>query len=343
MFRAFPLIGCLLSFFLLAATSVRSAGTEATPAEPIRTVVAKALPLLQKGAAGHMEQRTCFACHNQGVPLLAFTTARQRGFAIPEEDLKKQGDFIAAFLKRNGNNLRRGQGLGGEVDTAGYALLALEVQGWKPDATTEAAVEYFLARDKDRDHWRTTSHRPPSEASDFTPTYLALRALLRWSVPGQKARITKRISAVREWLVQTPAKDTEDRVFRLWALKSAGANDKALQSATKELVQSQRPDGGWRQTATLESDAYATGSALVALYQAGGMSTSDPVYQCGLAFLMKTQRADGSWLVHSRSQPFQTYYESGFPHGKDQFISMAATAWATTALALACPPVPHPD
>jgi hypothetical protein len=68
------------------------------------------------------------------------------------------------------------------------------------------------------------------------------------------------------------------------------------------------------------------------------LSTDDPVYRRGVGFLLKTQLADGSWLVHSRSKPFQTYFESGFPHGKDQFISMAASAWATTALALACPP-----
>jgi hypothetical protein len=42
--------------------------------------------------------------------------------------------------------------------------------------------------------------------------------------------------------------------------------------------------------------------------------------------------------VGSRSKPFQTYFESGFPYGKDQFISLAASSWATTALALALPP-----
>src|SRR5262249_13807004 len=47
-----------------------------------------------------------------------------------------------------------------------------------------------------------------------------------------------------------------------------------------------------------------------------------------------------TWYVRSRSKPFQTYFESGFPHGKDQFISLAASSWATTALALALPENP---
>jgi len=51
--------------------------------------------------------------------------------------------------------------------------------------------------------------------------------------------------------------------------------------------------------------------------------------------LLRTQKADGSWMIKSRSKPFQPYYESGFPHGKDQFISVAASGWATAALAAA--------
>jgi hypothetical protein len=89
----------------------------------------------------------------------------------------------------------------------------------------------------------------------------------------------------------------------------------------------------------MESDAYATGSALVALHQAGGLPTADLAYQRGVRFLIRNQLDDGSWHVKSRSKPFQEYFESGFPHGADQFISIAASSWAATALALACEPV----
>ena len=72
------------------------------------------------------------------------------------------------------------------------------------------------------------------------------------------------------------------------------------------------------------------------------LPVSAPVYRRGLRFLIRTQLADGSWHVRSRSKPFQTYYESGFPHGKDQFISITASGWATAALALGWAPVPEP-
>jgi squalene cyclase len=136
--------------------------------------------------------------------------------------------------------------------------------------------------------------------------------------------------------VKTPAKDTEDRVFRLLGLKEAGADAKEISAAAWELLQKQRADGGWSQldSSTSVSDAYATGAALVALHQAGNLKTNSPAYRAGVAYLLKTQRSDGTWFVKSRSKPFQPYYESGFPHEKNQFISIAASGWATTALLL---------
>jgi hypothetical protein len=332
-------LACVVSLpiLLFPVSATTAAEPPARSPEEIKAALGKALPLLLKGAEGHVAKRSCFACHNQALPMLAFTTARQRGFSVRDEDLKKQVEFIAEFLERNQEEYRQGKGQGGQVDTAGYALFTLELGGWKPDATTEAVVEYLLLRDKDRDHWRTTSVRPPSEVSDFTPTYFALRALRKWGVPGQKERIEKRTETVRGWLLKARATDTEDRVFRLWGLQEAGAEEKEVRAAARELIQSQHEDGGWGQTESMDGDAYATGSALVVLQQAGGLAASDPVYQRGVAFLLKGQLEDGSWLVRSRSKPFQTYFESGFPHGKDQFISMAATGWAATALALACP------
>jgi Prenyltransferase and squalene oxidase repeat len=331
------------AILLLSARPAPSAEPTATTPDAMKAAVAKALPLLVKGAKGHVEQRICFACHNQASPILALTTAQERGFPVADEFLKTQREFIAEFLDDNRDKYRQGKGQGGQVDTAGYALFTLELAGWKPDATTEAVVDYLLQRDQDRDHWRTTSHRPPSEESDFTPTYLAIRALRRWGTNAQKERAATRIDAARGWLLQTKAQDTEDRVFRLWALREAGAEEKDLRPTVQELMRSQRADGGWAQTDTMDSDAYATGSALVALHREGGLPTDDPAYQRGVAFLVKHQRPDGSWLVHSRSKPFQTYFESGFPHGKDQFISIAASGWAATALALALPPAKPPD
>jgi hypothetical protein len=68
-----------------------------------------------------------------------------------------------------------------------------------------------------------------------------------------------------------------------------------------------------------------------------------PAYRKGVQFLLTTQLADGSWFVRTRAHPVQVYFESGFPHGHDQFISAAATNWATLALMRAHAPTSHPS
>jgi hypothetical protein len=306
------------------------------PSAAVRQAVERALPLLAKGAAGHAEQKTCFACHNQAFPMAAFAAAKARGFSVSGELIAEQAGHVREFLDSNRDAFTEGRGTGGQVDTAGWALFTLERAGHKPDEATAAVVAYLLKRDADRGHWRNTSNRPPSEVSPFTATFLALRGLKVWGGPDDKGRIAERVRSAREWLGEAKPRDTEDRVYRLRALAEVGAKKPAAR-AVKELIAAQRPDGGWGQTDRMPSDPYATGTVLVALHEAGGLATDSAAYRKGVAFLVRTQRADGSWYVRSRSRPFQPYYESGFPYKDDQFISIAASGWATAALALACP------
>ena len=301
---------------------------------PVRAAVTRALPQLIVGAEHHAEQKSCFSCHNQACPVLALAAARAHGFDPPASFFKGQAAHVADYLAQQQEKFQTNDGVLGGVDTAGYALMTLELAGHKPDDATAAVVAYLIDYPGKAEHWRAVSYRPPTEASAFTPTYLALRALRYWGTAKQQERIEKRVAPARGWLLKTPAKDTEDRVFRLLALKEAGADETAIAAAVGDLLKTQRADGGWGQLDSMESDAYATGSALVALHDGGGVKADHAAYRAGVAFLIKSQGPDGTWRVKSRSFPLQPYYESGFPHGKNQFISIAATGWATTALVL---------
>ena len=301
----------------------------------IRSAVERALPLIQKSAGVFPEERACFSCHHQALPVLAMTTARERGFSIDEKIYARQLDHTAAWLKKGIQRYREGKGQGGRATTAGYALWTLELGDRKPDAVTEVVAGYLLETGKKRAHWFPQTRRPPSEASNFTTTAFAVRGLQLFAAKSDKAKVAGRIRSVLRWLEEAPAEETEDRVFRLQALAYSDADGESVKAAVRELLKTQRDDGGWSQKEDMKSDAYATGSALVALHQAGGVSVDDPAYPRGLRFLIRTQRKDGSWHVKTRSRAIQKYFESGFPHGKDQFISMAASCWAATALALA--------
>ncbi len=304
----------------------------------IRAAVEKALPLILKSTAEYPESRDCFSCHHQAVPVFALSTAKERGFTIPPEAIVDPVEHTEADLRGSIESYRKGDGQPGGITRAGYAMLTLEFGGIKPDDVTDAVAQYLLKKDESRDHWKGSSNRPPSEASEFTSTYLALRALAAYGKEPWKDRIAVRVGKARRWLEATAPKDTEDRVFRLLALKAASSTEELIRKAADDLLATRRDDGGWSQLdGGKKSDAYATGSALVALQWAGQLATDSPAYRGGLRFLIADQREDGSWFVASRSKPFQPYFESGFPYGKDQFISMAATSWAVTALSLACP------
>ena len=311
------------------------------PAETaIRAAIVKAVPALEKGAAGSAKERKCFTCHNQALPVLALVGARKRGFSIDKEKLDKHLRHSETHLKRGQKGYLEGRGQGGKVITAGYALWALQAGGRRPNELTAAVTHFLLEYQKTKGHWSHPGKRPPSSGSDFTTTYVALRGLAGYGTEKQKARIEERTKAVREWLLGESPKDTEARVFRLRALKYVEPDGDAMTKATARLVDSQRKDGGWSQTAKMKSDAYATATVLVALLRDGGLSADHPAIRRGPRYLVDPHLEDGSWHVVTRAKPFQTYFETGFPHGKDQFISIAASSWATLALVLTIPESP---
>ncbi len=302
----------------------------------IRAAIAKSLPLIENSSKIAIEERSnCFTCHHTGLPVMTFITARELGFQIDAANLQTQLDFTARFLAKGRENYLQGKGQGGQAFTAGSALWTLKLGGRKADAATEAVVRYLVGHQKELRHWKPPSIRPPSEESPFSATFFAIEGLNAYQSDTQRPACDERHVNARQWLEKTRPQTTEDRVFRLWALHSTQSD---LQAAARDLLQTQRDDGGWSQLPDMASDAYATGTVLVALHRTGSVKADDPAYQRGVSWLMKHQLADGSWHVVSRAKPFQKYFESGYPHGKDQFISITAACWATTALALALPP-----
>src|SRR6516162_1987908 len=112
-------------------------GTAVPPDDTtVRSAVEKSLVPLQAGAAGHIEKKTCFACHSQTYPALAFATTRSRGFSSDDQVVKDQAEHGAGFLTENRKEFQEGRGTGGQADTAGAALWTLELVGHKPDETT---------------------------------------------------------------------------------------------------------------------------------------------------------------------------------------------------------------
>jgi hypothetical protein len=300
--------------------------------------VSVALALLQKSGPSFLANSTeaCISCHHQSLPAMAVGLARDRGLPYDRRLARQELEEIRGTFESRRELLLQGLGVPDPLDPA-YILVGLAAHKQARDATTDALVHHLTLSQMNDGRWRTKFHRPPIDDGDITATALSLRSVRLYGPPGRASEFTRRIERGRAWLATATPFNTEDRAFKLLGLAWTGADRGLIQKAAFELLAEQRPDGGWGQLSTLPSDAYATGQALYALSTAGDLPSTHVACRGGVQFLLKTQLQDGSWFVQTRSVPVQPYFESGFPHGRSQFISCAATAWATMALTLASP------
>jgi squalene cyclase len=223
-------------------------------------------------------------------------------------------------------------GIPGESNTIDWLLVGLAAEDHPANPATDALVR-FLKNDQLPDgHWRLIANRPPLESSEIEATARALRAIQVYAPKSLRREYEKSAWRAANWLRAAKPRSNTDRALQLLGLAWAQDRKENLQKVASELLAKQRADGGWGQLPSMEGDAFATGQALAALSESGTLDVAASAYRRGVQYLLSTQLEDGSWHVRSRAIPFQPYFESGFPHGHDQWISAAATAWATTAL-----------
>jgi ankyrin repeat protein len=316
-----------------------------TPHEAAQT----SLTALQRSMGVFNRMTGCVSCHQDGLGRMATGVARQHGLAIDAAVAQAQVARISAALTelrpRHVKALKDPRAMKdvplvaiGDVTSYYAFLLAGVVAHKQPANQAVSATTLVLARQQFPDgHW-FSGPRGPMQSSYFTITALTVQAMRTYAPREHAAEAAGRLRRARAWLLTAPAKTSEDQAFRLLGLKWAGSSLEERRKAIEELRAGQRPDGGWPQPGSRQSDAYGTGQALYALRVAGGLPVTDPVYQRGVQFLLRTQEEDGSWFVTKRAIPANNYFDAAFPHGESQYSSFNATCWATMALVLTVPP-----
>jgi squalene cyclase len=206
-----------------------------------------------------------------------------------------------------------------------YSMVVADALGVRPNIVLAARARMIAARQSKDGDWNSFHGRPPSSYSSFTMTALAVRAISLYHHPSQAADTKARVTRARQWLLSHTPRDTEERTFLLLGLHWSGADRGHLERAAQALKGTQQPDGGWNSLDGRASEAYSTGQVLVALHDTSQLSILDGVWNRGIDFLLKTQAEDGSWHVTSRLNTLPVsppYFDSGYPYGHDQFISV---------------------
>lgn len=325
----------ILSIVVVLTASVALADDSPLSREKLTDAVTRGVRLLEKAAQNYPEHRDCFACHHQTLPLLGMTEARRIGVKIDEAIFDETLQFTHKFFVDRLDALREGRGIGGAALTVGYAAWTFDLAK-RPtfDELRQAMAKFVIQRQEQDGRWKPSAIRPPAEQSVVSNTVLALRVLQRapefndeWSVSARAAE-----QRAREWLERQPCDLQEDLVFRLWGLKwfDGPADERAR--IVERIEQRQREDGGWNAEGNFDSEAYSTGLTLFALLD-NGVAADALAVRRAVEYLTKSQHADGSWFVATRAKPVQVFFDNGDPHGKSQFISIAATGFSTAALA----------
>ncbi len=331
---------------------LKALGVQAAPARALETAsaapnaprtpreaVERSLPLLRTGSARMLTNGGCTACHAQPMVTMTTTLAAKRGWsADPAPDAMTQvKQHVSGALQ----SMLQFTAAGGAPEAELYSALAMQVAGAPAGMPTDGLM-YYLAGTQSLDgRWRhrpASPNRAPIQDGDISRTALAINALAHWSVPARKAELAMRAERGAAWLAEQEPASTEDRVMQLLGQMWAGGSIRQRDARIQRLLALQRPDGGWSQNPHLATDAYATGQVLYALAELKATASASAPIQRAIAFLVRTQQADGTWHVRSRAMPIQPYFESGFPYEHDQWISFSGTAWADMALALTAPP-----
>ena len=310
--------------------------------EPDQLIINRAieggLNIVQKGAGNYPNNRECFSCHHQTLPMLAMREASEAGISIDEELMQEQVHFIRDYFEDRMDSVAEGKSVGGRSLTAGYLLWSFELAGVKKGQFSDAFVSYLIHHQKNEGNWDVQTNRPPSEESKIHTSYFAIYYMNHYARGEEiETKVKEAIEKSRPWILGSKPHSQEDFNGKLKALIALAAPAKEVKKARQGLLQNQKEDGGWAQLPGMKSDAYATGQTLYTLVTTTVPSERNSEFIKAIkrarSYLIRTQKKDGSWFVKSRSKPIQKFFDNGDPHGKDQFISISATSWATAALA----------
>jgi hypothetical protein len=300
------------------------------PADVIATID-RGLAFLAKDALAWKNEHKCASCHHASLVVWATREAKLRGHAVDELVLADLTKWVAESGDGKFGLARPASAPKAASPKAVYFALALGVDP-KPDVVSQQGLKLLLktvaAEQTENGPWSTWPQtRPPIfGSSDESLTLLATLAILPAAAAGDDSAKAVRDKGVR-WLAETKTDDDPQSIaLRLVLWNRLGRPAKEAQPLVQRIKERQNADGGWSQTKDMASDAWATGQALYALAHVGAKS-DEPVIRRAHAFLIKTQRADGSWAMTSRPvKPGGEGSKSLIP------ITGAGSAWAVLGL-----------
>jgi hypothetical protein len=320
-------IAILLSLLPVAASAL---DTHLKQAE-VDATIDRGLSFLVKDALAWKAQHNCASCHHASLVICSMREAKLFGRAVDEPLLAELTKWVADSGEGKFGAERPASAPKAASPKAMYFALALGTDP-KPDEAAQEGLKRLLktveAEQTENGSWSAwPGTRPPLFGnSDESLTALATLAVLPAAAVGDVQAKAARDNGVK-WLAETKSDDDPQSIaLRLVLWSRLGRPAEEWEPLVRSIKDRQNADGGWSQTPDMASDAWATGQALYALAHAG-IQPNEAAISRGHAFLIETQRADGSWPMTSRpTAPGGAGSTSLIP------ITGAGSAWAVLGL-----------
>lgn len=259
-----------------------------------RQAVELAIPYLEKDGVAWMNDRKCLTCHYVAFMVWSFRDASQHGFAVDKPKLSQWTDWSL--------NHALGQGVEGPAQM----LLARDRTDTSESTLklTESLVDAIIKGQDSDGFWKPggqlpTQKRPLSETTQVSTMWCVL-ALDTFDRPNDQ-RTGSRDKAL-EWLSRTPPNGKDPATSSEWyaariLIEKKFGDTRRVEALRDQILAAQQSDGGWGWLWADKSDAFGTGLSLYALSEVG-VPSSHPAVERAWRFLVETQAADGSWIVH---------------------------------------------
>ena len=287
-----------LALALLAGFAGRTCLAAETSPDAALTMVKRSLPFLEKEGVDWMEKRKCASCHQVPAMLWSLNRAADAGLEVDRAKLTAWEAWSSDWKNWNSANANATEAsvIPGNTDTIALLLLARSAQ--KTNETwPEKLSGQLLKAQAENGSWAAGGQlplgkRPLRETQEVSTMWnmLALKTL-------DKAPASSYERAMA-WLSAAAAGKSTEWWVTQTLIQNVFGDKKLAQERRAFLAAQQNPDGGWGWLLGQESDAFGTGLALYGLSRAG-VTATDPGLQKAIAFLQKTQGADGSWPVPS--------------------------------------------
>lgn len=327
----------LISIFSLTALTGWKKDIPKTNTAMIEASVTKSFAVLQTSGAIFIRNAKCGSCHHAAITSMIAEKLRIKNVNNIDTTAAMRTDAMNSTLYFVGNPNFIYQFVAAKFLPA-YLLMGLYAEKLPANYNTDFAVDYLISQALPDGSFKAEYSRVPLEMGDVHLTATAIRAIQLYASAAKNAQVKKLVAHTKRWLEQQQLTNQQELAFQLLGMYWCGSSPALTKSVAKKLVSLQNSDGGWSQLTTMQSDAYATGEALYALSESGMMNINNDVFAKGVNYLLQTQDKTGAWLITTRSNPIQPFVDSGFPPlDESQYISAAATNWATLALVNALP------